>query len=66
MYIVIMWLVTARIQTYPVAVNATVLFGLAVLVCTGVTTTADSQASLDKEKINRQLEQVVKVAGRNS
>ena len=37
-----------------------VLFGLAVLISTGMTTTADGQASVDQEKIIRQLEQVVK------
>jgi protein involved in polysaccharide export with SLBB domain len=42
------------------AVIAAALFGLGVLTSTGVTTTADGQAVADREKINRQLEQVVK------
>ena len=37
-----------------------VLFGLDVLISAGMTRTADSQAALDNEKINRQLEQAVK------
>jgi hypothetical protein len=53
-------MVTARIQTYTVAVFAAVLSGLGVLISIGMTTTADSQAVVDQEKINRQLEQVVK------
>jgi phage gp29-like protein len=52
--------VAARIQTYTVAIIAAVLFGLGVLISIGMTTTADSQAVMDQEKINRQLEQVVK------
>jgi hypothetical protein len=53
--------VAARIQTYTVAVNTAVLFGLGVLIGTAMTTrTADGQAAADREKINRQLEQVVK------
>jgi hypothetical protein len=43
-----------------VAIIAAVLFGLGVLISTSMTTTADSQAVVDQEKINRQLEQVVK------
>ena len=42
------------------AVIAALLFGLGVLISTGMTTTADGQAVVDQEKINRQLEQVVK------
>jgi hypothetical protein len=43
-----------------VAVIAAVLFGFCVLISTSMTTTADGQAVVDQEKINRQLEQVVK------
>jgi hypothetical protein len=44
-----------------VAIIAAVLFGLGVLISTSMTTTtADGQAVVDQEKINRQLEQVVK------
>jgi hypothetical protein len=43
-----------------VAVIAAVLFGFGVLISTSMTTTADGQAVVDKEKINRQLEQVMK------
>jgi hypothetical protein len=39
---------------------AAVLFGLGVLISTGMTTTADGQAVVDQEKINRQLEQALK------
>jgi hypothetical protein len=39
---------------------AAVLFGLGVLISTSMTTTADGQAVVDQEKINRQLEQIVK------
>jgi hypothetical protein len=46
---------TARIQTHAVAV----LFGLGVLMSTSMTTKADGQP-VDQEKINRQLEQVMK------
>jgi outer membrane protein assembly factor BamD (BamD/ComL family) len=53
-------MVTARIQTYTDAIIPAVLFGLGVLISAGMTTTADSQAVVDQEKINRQLEQVVK------
>jgi hypothetical protein len=53
-------MVTARIQTYTVAVIAAELFGLGVLIGTGMTTTADGQAAVDQEKIDRQLEQVLK------
>jgi phage gp29-like protein len=47
-------MVTGRVQSYKMAVSA-VLFGLGVLIGTVMTRAADSQ-----EKINRQLEQVVK------
>jgi hypothetical protein len=53
-------MVTTRIQTYTVAVIAAILIGLGVLTSTGMITTADGQAAVDQEKINRQLEQVVK------
>jgi hypothetical protein len=43
-----------------VAVIAAVLFGFGVLISTSMTTTADGQAVVDKEKVNRQLEQVLK------
>jgi hypothetical protein len=43
-----------------VVVIAAVLFGFGVLISTSMTTTADGQAVVDKEKINRQLEQVMK------
>jgi hypothetical protein len=43
-----------------VAMIAAVLFGLGILISTSMTTTADGQAVVDQEKINRQLEQVVK------
>jgi hypothetical protein len=52
-------MVTVSIQTHIVAVIAAVLFGLGVLISTGLTTTADGQA-VDQEKINRQLDQVLK------
>jgi hypothetical protein len=42
------------------AVIAALLFGLGVLISTGMTTTADGQAVVDQEKINWQLEQVLK------
>jgi outer membrane protein assembly factor BamD (BamD/ComL family) len=51
--------VTAKIQKYTMTVIA-VLFGLAVLISTGMTTTADGQASVDQEKIIRQLDQVMR------
>jgi hypothetical protein len=51
--------VTARIQTHTVAMIAAVLFGLGVLITVDMTTTADGQP-VDQEKVNRQLEQVVK------
>ena len=38
---------------------AAVLFGLGVLISTSMTTTADGQAVVDQEKINRQLEQAL-------
>jgi Tfp pilus assembly protein PilF len=53
-------MVTARIRTYTIAIIPAVLFGLDVLISAGMTRTADSQAAVDKEKINRQLEQAVK------
>jgi hypothetical protein len=53
-------MVTARIQTYTIVIIPAVLLGLDVLISAGMTRTADSQAAVDKEKINRQLEQVVK------
>jgi hypothetical protein len=52
-------MVTGRVQPYTMTVSA-VLFGLSMLIGTVTTRTADSQASVDQEKINRQLEQVVK------
>jgi Tfp pilus assembly protein PilF len=52
-------MVTARIQTYTVAIIAAVLFGLGVLTSTGMTTTAGGQP-VNQEKINRQLEQILK------
>ena len=52
-------LVTARIQTHKVAIIPAVLFGLGILINAGMTT-ADGQAAVDHEKINRQLEQVMK------
>ncbi|MGA7541635.1 MAG: hypothetical protein WBW34_01100 [Nitrososphaeraceae archaeon] len=39
---------------------AAVLFGLGVLISTSMTTTADGQAVVDQEKINRQLKQALK------
>jgi molybdopterin-guanine dinucleotide biosynthesis protein len=45
---------------YTVAVIVVVLFGLGVLISTSMTTEADGQAVVDQEKINRQLEQVLK------
>ena len=50
---------TARIQTYTVAIIPAVLFGLGILINAGMTT-ADGQAAVDYEKINRQLEQAMK------
>ena len=50
---------TARIQTYTVAIIPAVLFGLGILINAGMTT-ADGQAAVDHEKINRQLEQAMK------
>jgi hypothetical protein len=50
-------MVTGRVQPYTMTVSA-VLFGLSMLIGTVTTRTADSQASVDQEKINRQLEQV--------
>jgi hypothetical protein len=50
---------TARIQTHTGAIIPAVIFGLGVLVSAGMTTTADGQPA-DQEKVNRQLEQVVK------
>ena len=43
-----------------VAIIAAILFGLGVLISTSMTTTADGQAVVDQEKINRQLEQALK------
>ncbi len=43
-----------------VAIIAAVLFGLGVLISTSMITTADGQAVVAQEKINRQLEQVMK------
>jgi hypothetical protein len=43
-----------------VVVIAAVLFGFGVLISTSMTTIANGQAVVDKEKINRQLEQVLK------
>jgi hypothetical protein len=51
--------VTARIQTYTSAIIPAVLFELGVLISAGMTTSVDGQA-VDKEKINRQLDQVIK------
>jgi molybdopterin-guanine dinucleotide biosynthesis protein len=48
---------------YTVAVIVVVLFGLGVLISTSMTTTtttADGQTVVDQEKINRQLEKVLK------
>jgi hypothetical protein len=42
------------------AVIAAVLFALGVLISTGVASTVDGQAVMDQEKINRQLELVLK------
>src|SRR5262245_13645438 len=52
-------MMTGRFQPYTMAASA-VLIGLGVLIGAVITRTADGQASVDKEKINRQLEQVVK------
>jgi hypothetical protein len=43
-----------------VTVIFVVLFGFGVLISTSMTTTANGQVVVDREKINRQLEQVVK------
>jgi hypothetical protein len=51
--------VTARTQAYTFAIIPAVLFGLCILTNAGMTT-ADGQAAADHEKINRQLEQVMK------
>jgi hypothetical protein len=53
-------MVTASIQTYAIAIIPAVLFELGVPISAGVTTSADGQAAVDKEKINRQLEQIMK------
>ena len=50
---------TAGIQTYTAAIIPAALFGLGILINAGMTT-ADGQAAVDHEKINRQLEQVIK------
>jgi hypothetical protein len=42
------------------AVIAAVLFGFGVLISTGMASTVDGQAVVDQEKINRQLELVLK------
>jgi hypothetical protein len=52
--------VTTRIQTYTSAIIPAVLFELGVLISAGMTTSVDGQAAVDKEKINRQLDQVIK------
>ena len=49
----------ARIQTYTVAIIPDVLFGLGIQINAGMTT-ADGQAAVDHEKINRLIEQVIK------
>jgi hypothetical protein len=43
-----------------VTVIFVVIFGFGVLISTSMTTTANGQVVVDREKINRQLEQVVK------
>jgi hypothetical protein len=43
-----------------IAIIPAVLFELGVLISAGMTTSAEGQAAADKEKINRQLEQVMK------
>jgi hypothetical protein len=53
-------MVTASIQMYTIAIIPAVLFELGVLISAGVTTSADGQAAVDKEKINRELEQIMK------
>ena len=50
---------TARIQMYTVAIIPAVFFGLDSIINAGLTT-ADGHAAMDQEKINRQLEQVMK------
>jgi hypothetical protein len=52
-------MVTGRVQSYTMAAIA-VLLGLGVVISTVITRTADGQAAVDHEKINRQLEQVMK------
>jgi hypothetical protein len=52
-------MVTARIRTYTIAIIPAVLFGLDSIINAGMTT-ADGQAAVNKEKINRQLDQVMK------
>lgn len=52
-------MVTGRVQSYTTVVSA-VLLGLGVLLGTVMTRTADSQASMDQEKINSQLKRIVK------
>ena len=53
-------MVRPSIQTYTIAIIPAVLFELGVLISAGVTTSADGQTAVDKEKINRQLEQIMK------
>lgn len=53
-------MVTAKLRTYTVAIIPDVLFGLGVLMSEGTTTTADGQAAVNQEKINRLTEQVMK------
>jgi hypothetical protein len=52
-------MVTARIQTCTDAIIPAVLVGLCILINAGMTT-ADGQAAVDQEKINRQLVQALK------
>jgi hypothetical protein len=53
-------MVTTSIQTHTIAIIPAVLFELGLLISAGVTTSADGQTAADKEKINRQLDQVIK------
>jgi outer membrane protein assembly factor BamD (BamD/ComL family) len=52
-------MVTARTQAYRIAIIPAVLFGLDSIISAGMTT-ADGQAAVDKEKINRLIEQAMK------
>jgi phage gp29-like protein len=45
---------------YTIAIIPDVLFGLGVLISEGMTTTADGQAAVNQEKLNRLIEQVMK------